>query len=190
MFWQGCCGCPVVQLHILHVACGINEAIGWVSGDGHHAPIVVDKEAEGAPLAQVTPGFKGVTHHFQVDLYVRHEVKNLFRGIEAGLDAADYESYVDISDLLMLVICLEDKENGCCPTELEGVLHCRGHKCTLCNKFSQVVKRNAWHAEGMLYGAEADVSQVETMLAEESVPCMEPLLASFRSIQLKLSAAI
>ena len=37
----------VVQLHILHVAHGINEAIRQVCGDQHYAPIVVDKEAEG-----------------------------------------------------------------------------------------------------------------------------------------------
>ena len=162
-------GVEVVQLHILHVAHGINEAIRRVHGDGHHAPIVVDKETEGTPLAQVTPGFKGIMCRFQVDLYVRHEVKNLFWGIEVGLDAADYESYLDISDLLMLVICLEDKENGCCPTELEGALCHGGHKHTLCDEFPQVVKGNALHAEGMLYGAEVYVPQVETVLAEESV---------------------
>ena len=70
----------------------------------------------------------------------------------------------------MLVICLEDKENGCCPTELEGALHCGGHKCTLHNEFLQVVKGNALHVEGTLDGAEADVPQVETILAVESVP--------------------
>ena len=87
-----------------------------------------------------------------------------------GLDAAYYESYVDIGDLLMLVIHLEDKEYGCCPAELEDALHHRGHKCTLCDEFLQVVKGNALHVEGMLDGAEADVPQVETILAVESVP--------------------
>ena len=163
-------GVEVIRLHILHIAHEINEAIRWVRGDGHHTPIVVDKEAEGAPLAQVTPGFKGVTHCFQVDLYVRHEVENLFWGIEAGLDVVDYESYIDISDLLMLVVCLEDKENGCSPTELESALRHRGHKRALCDEFPQVVQGNALHAEGMLYGAEADVPQIETILAAESVP--------------------
>ena len=115
-------GVKVVWLHILHVAHGINEAIRWVHGDGHHTPIVVDKEAEGVPLAWVTPGFKGIMHRFQVDLYVGHKVKNLFWGIEVGLDVVEYESYIDISDLLMLVIYLEDKENGCSPTELESAL--------------------------------------------------------------------
>ena len=67
-------GVKVVWLHILHIAHGINEALRWVHGDRHYAPIVVDKEAEGVPLARVTPGFKGITHHFQVNLYVRHEV--------------------------------------------------------------------------------------------------------------------
>ena len=108
--------------------------------------------------------------HFQVDLYVGHEVKNLLWGIEVGLDVVDYESYVDIGDLLLLNIHLEDKENGCSTTELESALHCRGHKCALCNEFLQVVQGNLLHAEGTLYGAKADVPQVETILAEESVP--------------------
>ena len=163
-------GVKVVQLHILHAAHRTNEAIRQVRGDGHHIPVVVDKEAEGTPLAQVTLSFKGIVHHFQVDLYVRHEVKNLFWGIEVGLNAVDYKTYIDIGNLLMLVVHLEDRENGCCPTELEGALHCGGHKHALCNKFLQVVKGNAWHAEGTLYGAEADVPQVETILAVKSVP--------------------
>ena len=108
-------GVKVVCLHILHVAHGINKTIRWVHGDGHQAPIVVDREVEGMPLARVTPGFKGVMCSFQVDLYVGHEVENLFWGMEAGLNVVDYESYIDVGDLLMLVICLEDKENGCSP---------------------------------------------------------------------------
>ena len=108
--------------------------------------------------------------HFQVNLYVRHEVQDLFWGIDVGLDVVYYESYVDVSDLLMLVICLEDKEYGCHPTELEGALCCGGHKCTLCDEFPQVVQGNALHVESMLDGAEANVSQVETILAVESVP--------------------
>ena len=70
----------------------------------------------------------------------------------------------------MLVICLEDKENGCSPTELESALCYGGHKYALCNEFPQVVQGNALHAECTLYGAEADVPLVETVLAEESVP--------------------
>ena len=163
-------GVKVVWLHILHIACQKNEAIRQVHGDGHRAPIVVDKEAEGTPLAQVTPSFKGIMHHFQVNLYVRHEVKNLFWGIEMGLDAVDCESYIDIGDLLMLVIHLEDKENGCSPTELKSVLYHEGHKHALCNESPQVVQGNPLHAVGTLYGAEVDVPQVETVLAEESVP--------------------
>ena len=34
----------------------------------------------------------------------------------------EYESYIDIGDLLMLVVHLEDKENGCSPTELKSAL--------------------------------------------------------------------
>ena len=74
MFWQVVVGVEVVQLHVLHVAHGINEAIRQVCGDQHYAPIVVDKEAEGTPLIQITSSFKGVAHRFQVDLYVGHEV--------------------------------------------------------------------------------------------------------------------
>ena len=138
--------------------------------DGHRTPIVVDKEAEGTPLAWVTPSFKGIMCSFQVNLYVRHEVKNLFWGIEAGLDTVGYESYVDIGDLLMLVVHLEEKENGCSPTELEGALHHGGHKCALCDKFPQVVQGNLLHSECTLYGAEVDIPQVEVILAEEGVP--------------------
>ena len=79
---------------------------------------------------------------------------------------AYYKSYVDFGDLLMLVICLEDKEYGCRPTAL---CH-RGHKHALCNEFLQVVQGNALHVEGMLDGAEVNVPQVETILAVESVP--------------------
>ena len=82
----------------------------------------------------------------------------------------DYESYIDVSDLLILVICLEDKENGCHPIELKGAFHHEGQKRALCDKFLQIVKGNALHVEGALYGAEADVPQVETILAVESVP--------------------
>ena len=87
-----------------------------------------------------------------------------------GIATADYESYVDVGDLLMLVIHLEDKENGCCPAELEGALHCGGHKCTVCDEFLQVVKGNVLHAEGTLYRAESDIPQLETILAVESAP--------------------
>ena len=87
-----------------------------------------------------------------------------------GLDVADYDSYIDVSDLLMLVIHLEDKENGCSPTELEGALCRGGHKHALCDEFPQVVKGNVLHVEGMLYRAESDVPKVETILAVESVP--------------------
>ena len=87
-----------------------------------------------------------------------------------GLDVADYESYIDVSDLLMLVTCLKDEENGCSPAELKGALHHRGHKCALSDEFPQVLKGDALHVEGTLYGAEADVPQVETVLAMEGVP--------------------
>ena len=87
-----------------------------------------------------------------------------------GLNAAYYESYVDIGDLLMLVVCLEDKEYGCHPAVLEDALCHRGHKLTLCDEFPQVVKGNALHVEGTLDAAEADVPQVETILAVESIP--------------------
>ena len=81
-----------------------------------------------------------------------------------------YEPYVDICDLLVLVICLEDEEYGCHPAELKGALHHRGHKCALCDKFPQVVQGNALHVEGTLDGAEANVPQVETIMAVEKVP--------------------
>ena len=163
-------GVKVVQLHILHVAHGINEAIRWVCGDQHHALIVVDKEAKGVLPTWITSSYKGITCHFKVDLYVRHEVQDLFWGIEAGIDVAYYESYVDVGDLLVLVIHLKDKEYGCHPTELEGALHCGRHKRALCDELPQVVQGNALHVKGALDGAEVDVPQVETILAVESVP--------------------
>ena len=122
------------------------------------------------PLTQITSSFKGIACRFQVDLYVGHKVQDLFWGIEVGLDAAYYESYVHVGDLLMLVVHLEDKEYGCHPAELEGALCHRGHKCTLCDEFPQVVQGNALYVVGILDGAEANVPQVETILAVESVP--------------------
>ena len=163
-------GVEVVQLHILHVAHGINEAIRWVRGDRHHALIVVDKETEGMPLTWITSSFKGITCRFQVDLYVGHKVQDLFWGIEAGLDVAYYKSYVDISDLLMLVIHLEGKEYGCHPTELKGALHSRRRKMCPQQRASTGSPGNVLHVKGALDGAEADVPQVETILAVESVP--------------------
>ena len=45
-----------------------------------------------------------------------------------------------------------------------------GHEHALSNEFPQVVKRDALHAEGLLYGAEANYPQVECVLALEGVP--------------------
>ena len=162
-------GVKVVQLYILHIAHGINEAIRQVPGDQHHALIVVDKEAKGAPLTWITSSFKGAMCHFQINLYVRHKVQDLFWGVEAGIDVAYYKSYVDVGDLLMLVICLKDEKYGCHPPELKGALCHRRHKCTLCDELPQVVQGNALHVKGVLDGAEVDVPQVETTLAVESV---------------------
>ena len=44
-------GVKVVWLHVPHVACGVNEAVMWVHGDGHCAPIVADKKTKDVPLA-------------------------------------------------------------------------------------------------------------------------------------------
>ena len=86
----------------------------------------------------------------------------------------------------MLVIHLEDKENGCSPTELKGALHHEGHKCTLSDKFLQVVKGDALHVEGTLYGAEADVPQVETFLAVEGVPRYGTLAGELQEYPVKV----
>ena len=133
-------------------------------------PIVVDKEAEGMPLTWITSSFKGIVCHFQVDLYVRHKIQDLFWGIEAGLNMAYYKPYVDIGDLLVLVIHLEDEEYGCHPTEFDGALSHRRHKGTLHDEILQVAQANALHVKGALDGAEVNVPQVETILAVESVP--------------------
>ena len=87
-----------------------------------------------------------------------------------GLHMADHESYIDVGDLLMLVVCLEDEENGCSPAELEGALQHRGHEHALSDESPQVVKRDALHSEGSLYGTEVNVPQVESILALEGVP--------------------
>ena len=121
------------------------------------------------PITWITSSFKGIVCHCQVNLCVGHEVQDLFWGIEVGIDMAYYKSYVDIGDLLVLVICLKDKEYGYHPTELEGTLHGR-HRCALCDELPQVAHRNALHVKGVLDGAEADVPQVETILTVESVP--------------------
>ena len=130
-------GVKVVWLHVLHIACGINKTIRWVCGD-RHAPIVVDKEAKGVPLTWITSSFKDISCCFKVDLYVRHEVQHLFWGVEVGLNTAYYESYVDVGDLVMLVVHLEDEEYGSHPT-LEGAILHRRHKCTFCDELPQVV---------------------------------------------------
>ena len=163
-------GVKVDWFHVLHIARGINEAIRRVCGDRHHALIVVDKEAKGMPPTWITSSFKGVVCCFQVDLHVRHEVQDLFWGIEAGINMAYYESYVDIGDLLMLVICLKDEEYGFHPTELKGALCHRRHKHALCDELPQVVQGNALYVKGALDGAEADIPQIEVILAVESVP--------------------
>ena len=44
-----------------------------------------------------------------------------------------------------------------------------GHKCALSDESPQAVKRDALHTEGLLYGAEVNVPQVESVLALEGV---------------------
>ena len=86
----------------------------------------------------------------------------------------------------MLVICLEDEENGCSPTELEGALRCGGHKRTLSDESPQAVKRDVLHAEGSLYGAEANVPQVESILALEGVPQDGVLVGQLQKYAIKV----
>ena len=87
-----------------------------------------------------------------------------------GLDVADHKFYIDVGDLLMLVVHLEDEKNGCSSAELEGALQCGGHKCALSDESPQAVKRDALHVEGLLYGAEVNVPQVESVLVLKGVP--------------------
>ena len=67
-------GVKVVRLQVPHVACGVNEAVRQVCGDGHCTPIVADKKAEGMPLAGVIPGLKSIAHCLEVDLYILNKV--------------------------------------------------------------------------------------------------------------------
>ena len=116
------CSCQVVAcvkvawIHIPHIAHWVDEAVRQICGDGHGVPIVADKEAKGAPLAGVTPGLKSIAHHLEVTLYVLNKVQDLVWSIQAGIDPA--EPHIDICDPFMLVICLEDQEDGGSPTEL------------------------------------------------------------------------
>ena len=99
---------------------------------------------------------------------------------------ADDESYIDVSDLLMLVICLEDEENGCSPIELEGALWHRGHERTLGDESLQAVKRDALHTEGLQYGTEVNVPQVESVLALEGVPWDGALVSQLQKNAVKV----
>ena len=97
----------------------------------------------------------------------------------------DHESHIDVSDL-MLVICLEDEENGCSLTELGGTLQCGGHECTLSDESPQAVKRDALHVEGLQYGTEMNVSKVESILAPEGVPWDEALVSQLQKNVVKV----
>ena len=67
-------GVKVIWLYVPHITHRVDEAVGWVCGNEHGAPIVADKEAKGAPLAGVTSGFKSIMCHLEVDVYVPDEV--------------------------------------------------------------------------------------------------------------------
>ena len=73
-FSQVVVGIEVVWLHVPHIAGWVDEAVWWIHGNGHGAPIVANKEAKGMPLAGITPGLKSVLHHLEVNLYVPDEV--------------------------------------------------------------------------------------------------------------------
>ena len=96
------------------------------------------------------------------------------------------ESYIDVSDLLMLVIHLEDEENGCSPTELEGAIRHRGHERALSDESLQAVKRDALHTEGSQYGTEVNVPQVEFVLALEGIPQDRTLVSQLQKNVVKV----
>ena len=171
---QGCScqvvvGIKVVWLHIPHIAGWVDEAVQRICGNGHHTPIVADKEVKGTPLAGVTPGLKSIPCHLEIDLYVPDKVQNLVWSIQVGLDPVDNESHVDICDLLMRAVCLEDQEDGSSPTELWRALQSGGHECDLSDEFLQMVKRDALHAECSSYGTKAKVPQIKPILTLESL---------------------
>ena len=70
----------------------------------------------------------------------------------------------------MLAICLEDQENGSSLTELGRALWHEGHEHALSDESPQMVKTDVLHAEGLPYGTEVNVPQVESDLALEGVP--------------------
>ena len=103
-----------------------------------------------------------------------------------GLHLADHKSHIDVSDPLMLAICLEDQENGSSPAELGRALRCGGYECALGNESSQMVKRDALHVEGLPYGTEANISQVESILALEGVPWDGALISQHQKNAVKV----
>ena len=64
----------MVWLHVPHIACGVNEEVRRVRGDGHGTPIVAYKKAKGTPPAGVAPSLKSVVCHLEVDLYIGNKV--------------------------------------------------------------------------------------------------------------------
>ena len=70
-------GVKMVWLHALHIVGGVHKAVWWVCGDGDCALKVAHKEAKGAPLARVAPGFESYPHHLEVNFYILDKVKGL-----------------------------------------------------------------------------------------------------------------
>ena len=108
-------------------------------------------------------------HCLKVDLYVFDEIEDLVGGIQAGLNSADHEPHVNISNFFMPAVHLEDQENGGRSTEFRGPLGSRGHERTLDEEGAQAVKGEVLHAEHPSQGTEADVPEVEAILTGESL---------------------
>ena len=139
-------GVKMIQFNIFYIPSGIHQAMRRVHGDGHSTAEIVYKKAKGAPLARVASGLEGIMCRLKVDLYVFDKIEDLVWGIQAGLNSADHKSHINISNFLVLAVCLNDQENGGCPAELGGSHRPKGHKHALGDESMQAIEGEALHA--------------------------------------------
>ena len=101
-------GVKMIHFNTFYVIGGIHQAIRWVRGDGHSVAEIVYKRQRHASC-WVTPSLESITCHLKDNLYVFDEIEDLVRGIQVGLNSADHELHVNISNFLVPAVCLEDQ---------------------------------------------------------------------------------
>ena len=89
--------------------------------------------------------------------------------MEAGLHTVDHKSHIDISDPLMLVVHLEDEENGCSPTELGGPSDAGGMNAPLAMSLHRQSREMRCMQRVCHMGQKRMSPQVESILALEGV---------------------